>query len=380
MIPFIIIFFVVYIPINFYVFKRGWQGLEKLPIIRPFYTIAFLVITLGYIVTKSTGNLLPPIIYRFFAVAGAFWFAFLLYFILFLVTIDIIRLLESRFHFLPKVIYENYRQTKLVTTGVVVFSVCMIALLGYINKNDITVTNLNFTFPKGEGKAGEINIVMASDLHLSVIEGERSVANIVNKISSLNPDLVLLAGDIIDEKTEILNRERIGESFRKLKPKYGIYAISGNHDYMSSIDSCVNYLKKYNIIFLRDGYVLIDSSIYVIGREDMSVIRFSGKEKRPLEEIMKTTNNSHPKILLDHIPVGLNEAVKNKIDLQLSGHTHEGQMWPFNYITNLVYEISWGYMKKGHTHFYISSGAGLWGPPVRTGSKSEVVSIKIKLI
>ena len=129
---------------------------------------------------------------------------------------------------------------------------------------------------------------------------------------------------------------------------------------------------------LRDNIELVDSSVYIVGREDITMRQFTGKERKPLEQIIQLTEKNYPTILLDHTPVKLEQAEKNVIDLQLSGHTHHGQIWPANIITNLIYELSWGYKKKGDTHIYVTSGAGTWGPPVRTGSKSEIVNIKIK--
>jgi hypothetical protein len=123
---------------------------------------------------------------------------------------------------------------------------------------------------------------------------------------------------------------------------------------------------------------LIDSSFYLIGREDVVMKQFTGKERKTLAEIISAVNSDHPKILLDHTPVKLEQAERNGIDLQFSGHTHHGQIWPANIITNMIYEVSWGYLKKGKTHFYVTSGAGTWGPPVRTGSKSEIVNINVK--
>jgi predicted MPP superfamily phosphohydrolase len=109
--------------------------------------------------------------------------------------------------------------------------------------------------------------------------------------------------------------------------------------------------------------------------------QFTGKERKSLDAMINSINSinsDYPKILLDHTPVRLEQAEKNGIDLQLSGHTHHGQIWPGNIITNMIYEVSWGYLEKGNTKYYVSSGAGTWGPPVRTGSKSEIVNIKIK--
>ncbi len=122
----------------------------------------------------------------------------------------------------------------------------------------------------------------------------------------------------------------------------------------------------------------INDEFYLIGREDREIDRFSSKHRLKLEDILKNTRNDLPKILLDHTPFKLEEAAENNIDLQLSGHTHHGQFFPGNLITKMIYEVSWGYLKKNQTHYYVSCGVGTWGPPVRIGSVSEIVNIKIK--
>ena len=375
---FFTIFFTIYTALNYYIFIRGWQALASLSYLRPYYLIAFILIAYGYVFSKLLYKFLPPLVYDIWLGVGAIWFAFLVYFILLLTGLDIIRLLESFFHFLPKYLYNNYELTKKITAIIIIAVVSLIVFLGNLNKRDITVKNLNLTIPKGNGKLNELNVVMASDLHLSPIDGERLLTKIIDRINSLNPDIVLLAGDIVDDKAEILEQRRIGESFKNLTPKYGIFNINGNHEFINDVEPSVQYAEHLGIKVLRDEYLLIDSSFYVIGREDVVMKQFTGKERKSLEEIISTINSEYPKILLDHTPVKLEQAEKNGIDIQFSGHTHHGQIWPANIITNMIYEISWGYKKKGNTHYYVTSGAGTWGPPVRTGSKSEVVSIKIK--
>jgi predicted MPP superfamily phosphohydrolase len=256
--------------------------------------------------------------------------------------------------------------------------VTLIVFLGNLNKRDITVTTLDLTFPKGDGKLNELNIAFAADLHLSPIDGERLLKRIVEKINSVNPDLILFAGDVVDDKADILKTRGIGESFKLLKPKLGIYNINGNHEFINNVAPSVKFVEDYGIRVLRDRYELVDSSVYIVGREDVVMKQFTGKDRKSLEEIIETAESNYPKILLDHTPTKLEQAVNNGIDLQLSGHTHHGQIWPANIITGLIYELSWGYKKKGNTQFYVTSGAGTWGPPVRTGSKSEIVNIKIR--
>ena len=393
---FFTIFFTVYTALNYYIFIRGWQALHTLPVFKPFYVVFFVIIAYGYVIAKVLYKYLHPLAYDIILGAGAIWFAFLVYFILFLLGLDLIRLLESFFQFLPKYFYNNYELTKKITAIVIIALVSLIVFLGNLNKRDITIKKLEITLPKGSGKLNELNIVMASDLHLSPIDGERLLSKIIDKINSVNPDIILFAGDIVDDKANILKERGIGESFKRLNAKYGIYSITGNHEFINEVEPTVKFMEDYGMKVLRDSYDLVDSSFYVIGREDVAMRQFTGKARKSLEEIVHSINTNEisetsmdhlsgrsstktlPKILLDHTPVKLEQAEQNGIDLQFSGHTHHGQIWPANIITNIIYEVSWGYLKKGNTHYYVTSGAGTWGPPVRTGSKSEIVNIKIK--
>jgi predicted MPP superfamily phosphohydrolase len=375
---FFIIFFTLYTSLNYYVFIRGWQVISHYPILKPVYAVLFIVIAYGYVLSKLLYKFLHLLIYDLLLGVGAVWFAFLVYFLLSILLIDLVRLFDGWFHFLPGYIHNNYEMTKRITAIVVIVLVGSVVFLGNLNKRNIEIRNLEIAIPRGESKIDELNVVMASDIHLSPIDGEKLLAEIVSKMNSLNPDIILLAGDIVDDKASVLDDRKIGESFRKLKSKYGVYSINGNHEFINGVDSCVRYAEKFGIKFLRDNYVLIDSSFYIIGREDKAMPQFTGKQRKSLDEIVKTISTNHPKILLDHTPFKLEQAQQNKIDLQLSGHTHHGQMWPANFITKMIYEVSWGYKKKGNTHYYVSSGVGTWGPPVKTGSSSEIVNIKIK--
>jgi len=200
----------------------------------------------------------------------------------------------------------------------------------------------------------------------------------VDKINSLNPDIVLLPGDVLDEDLAPVIKNNLGANLTKIKSKYGVYAVTGNHEYIGGVEPAVRYLREHSVNVLRDSAVLIDSSFYIIGREDISSRGSSGIKRKPLNKIAAPLDKTKPMIMLDHQPFRLEEAEQNGIDIQISGHTHNGQLWPFNYITQKVYELSWGYKKKGNTHYYVSCGAGTWGPPVKTGNISEIVNIKIK--
>ena len=380
MLIFFTIFFTVYTALNYYIFIRGWQALAAYPFLKPFYIALFILVAYSYIITKVFYRYLHPAVHDVLTWIGSFWFAFFVYFILSIVVIDIIRLIGFQFQLFPQFVTHNYEKVKLITSVVVIILVSLIVIKGYFNTRSINIKTLKIEIPKGSSHLDELNIVMAGDIHLSPINGEKFLADIVEKINKLNPDIILFPGDIVDDKAEVLKRLGIGESFKKLKSKYGVYTSNGNHEFINGVEEADKFMEENGLIVLRDEAVKIDDNFYVVAREDRSSSGFTGMKRKSLEDILSEVDKSYPVILLDHTPSGLDEAKNNSIDLQLSGHTHHGQFFPGNLITNLVYEISWGYLKKENTHYYVTCGAGTWGPPVRNVSKSEIVNIKVKFI
>jgi len=377
---FFIIFFTLYTLINSYVFIRGWQALSYLPFLKPFFVIIFLLLSFSYIFVKLLAEKLPAFIHDPLLWMGSFWFAFLLYFVLILFLIDLMRLLDHFLPFLPVWLSAPTDLIKLYIGTGVTFLVILISTAGFINRTNFKVKTLEISLPKKNSPLTGLNIVMFSDLHLSPINNETFLNKIVKKVNALNPDIILLPGDIVDDKAEILKKNYIGPRFKNLKSKYGIYSSTGNHEFINGVEGSVNFAKEFGVIVLRDEYINIENSFYVVGREDVSKSSFTKQKRKKLNEILSGMPENLPVILLDHTPVKLNEATENKIDLQLSGHTHNGQMFPLNFITNLIYEVSWGYLKKGNTQFYVSSGIGSWGPPVKLASDAEIVNLKIKFI
>lgn len=377
MIIFFLIFFFVYASINFYVFTRGWQSLSSIPTVKPYYLVLFILISLSYLIAKFLVSYLPPFLYEALMWIGSFWFVFMFYFIIAILFIDILRLVNSYTNFFPELIKGNYDTAKLIAAVTVVTLVSIPIIIGHLNTKNINVNEFDLSIPKKESSLTDLNFVFLSDLHLSVINDESFLEKIVDKVNELQPDVVLFGGDIVDDKAKILDRKKIGESFRKIKSKYGVFTCTGNHEYINEIQSSVNWIKQYGIEVIRDEAVEIADRLYLVGREDRSINQFSNRKRKTLNDILSQTKKNLPTILLDHQPLNLEEAQHNGIDLQLSGHAHHGQVFPANLITNLVYELSWGYLKKGDTHYYVTSGVGTWGPPARIGSATEIVNIKI---
>jgi predicted MPP superfamily phosphohydrolase len=310
--------------------------------------------------------------------AGSFWLAAMVYFLFIVILIDIVRLINIFLHFLPENGSANYSDLKLI---VFLFSVLIISLtvsLGYINARNPVINKLELSIQKKAGHIKELNIAMVSDIHLGTIIGADRFNSIVEKINELNPDIVLLAGDIVDEDIQPVIRHNLGETLKNIKSKYGVFGITGNHEYIGGADNAVKYLTEHDVIMLRDTSVKIDNCFYIIGREDRSKRSFTGVQRKSLEELMAEIDKNLPVLVMNHQPFEFDEVVQSGADLHLSGHTHHGQLWPFNYITQKIYEISRGYLKKGNTHFFVSAGAGTWGPPIRLGNRPEIVNMKLK--
>lgn len=374
---FLSIVLTIYFSVNTYIFIRGLQALQTERVIKISLIILFWFVVLCY----PAGRILDRVAITWYSQAftwiGAIWLATMAYFFLSLILIDIVRSVNHFFPFLPEAIKANYDKVKMITLFATCGIVFSVILYGYINAKTPQVTELEISVNKTNAAGKRLNIVAATDIHLGTIISNSRIEHIVEKINSLNPDIVLLPGDVVDEDLAPVIKNNLGETLSKIKAKYGVYAVTGNHEYFGGVEAAVKYLREHGINVLRDSTVLIENSFYLVGREDRSYRTRDGVRRKPLIDLVQNIDKSLPLIIMDHQPFKLEEAEENGVDLQISGHTHNGQLWPFNYITDKVYELSWGYKKKGNTNYYVSCGAGTWGPPIKTGNISEIVNIKI---
>ena len=212
----------------------------------------------------------------------------------------------------------------------------------------------------------EYRIVMLSDLHLGYHNSRSDLAHWVDLINREQPDLILIAGDIIDISVRPLLEEKMAEEFHRLKAP--VYACLGNHEYYSGKPKVQQFYRDANIHLLNDSTTEIDNAIVIIGRDDRT-----NRHRKELHELASLADKSKYTILLDHQPYDLNQAEEAGVDFQLSGHTHRGQVWPISWITDAVYERSWGHHQRGNTQYYVSSGLGIWGGKFRIGTQSEYV-------
>jgi len=378
-IQFVIFFGIViliYSLVNYYIFIHGMRALPVRTNIKNWYPWIFLFLSSSYLIGRFMERVWISPVSSFFTFVGSFWLAFMVYLLLAVLVIDLVRLV---LYFLPQpaLLINHYLDIKKYLFIAVVGITGIVVLIGHINALNPRVKRLDIHIDKKAGQMKTLHIAAASDIHMGTLVGPRRTAKLVRMLNECNADVILLAGDIVDEDLAPVIHNDLGRSLLKLKAPLGVYAITGNHEYIGGAEAAVKYLEEHGIRMLRDTAIEINKSFYLAGRNDRDSKRFSAKERKSLDTVLNGVDRSLPVILMDHQPFSLQQVADAGVDFQLSGHTHHGQLWPFNYITKAIYEVSWGYKRKGNSQFYVSSGYGGWGPPVRTGNRPEILDIYI---
>lgn len=372
------IFFTVYGLVNFYIGLHARHLLRTAGLaVGPWlFWPLFWLVALSYILSRFLNGRLPELLYHPLHMTGAYWLAIMLYLFLILLPVDLVRLANHFFRFLPG--GEAGLRLGLITGFLVILTVLGLVGFGAWNARRPVVTRYDITIDKPLGGIDELNIVLVSDIHLGTIVNGKMLTGLVKKVNELEPDLILLAGDILDEDLGAFVKRNMDAELGRLRAPLGVFAVPGNHEYIGGeLAEFVEHMESAGITMLIDRAVKVADSFYVIGRDDLAGRRFTGKNRAPLADLVTDLDPGLPRILIDHQPYGLEEAEAAGIDLQVSGHTHRGQLWPSHLITGLIYELDYGYLRKGSTNYIVSSGYGTWGPPVRVGSRAELVLIRV---
>lgn len=397
---------------NVYIFIRGWQGISALlPLfhcskgISVGVKILFTLVVWGsaaslFIALFSRDAALPVWLQGGMYNIGSIWLVFTLYMVLALLAVDILRIF---------IWHQPLREFGFVAAFAFTFGVL---LYGYINYRNPKVEELNIDLESGEASKGagnlagrdnlsgrkKVRIVAISDVHLGFATQKKHLQRYVEKINSLSPDIILIAGDLIDNSIRPVEQQRMQEELGMLRAPGGIYMVPGNHEYISGIADVEAFLQKTPVVLLRDSVVMHPCGIALAGRDDrsnrgrLSVEELLGKVAvaGSTGEIDKAGRVAEagevgqsgeagdvPVILLDHQPYEIAHKDSLGIALQFSGHTHRGQVWPMSILVDRMYEQSHGWRKWNNSHVIVSSGLSLWGPPFRIGTDSDLWVINL---
>lgn len=299
---------------------------------------------------------------------GTSWMIAFLYIFILVVFADIFKIINHYAHFIDKDtirgVFHNNTLTSVIGFGIIAVTL-FFGNLQYHNKKRSHVVI------KSDKIERPVRIVGISDLHLGYTISKRELSKWVELVNAEKPDLVLIAGDVINNQLRPLLHNSLDKELRKISAPLGVYACTGNHEYISGIKNSTDFYLRAGITLLRDSAVQVNG-LTIIGRED-----YSYKKRKALSELTKDIDKETFSILLNHQPYDLDETVREGIDFQFSGHTHRGQVFPASLIADRVFELSQGHLQKENTHFYVSSGLGIWGGKIRIGTRSEYLVLDL---
>ena len=371
----LIVALIIHLTLNILVFLKGWDVFKTRKVLRTPWAVIFSFELIVYLVGFVFFRHLPPEIVHPIRMMGTTWMLFLLYLGGLVLIFDFLYLVFRRQLTRPKTLLNQSKKLKLTAFLSSMALVIFVLYYGGYKFNNPTVQQVNIDVNKPAAKPDSVRIAMIGDLHFGYLINRDDARRMVDLIMAQKPDLILFVGDILDSRIAPVREQKINEELRRLHAPLGVYSCTGNHEYRFEAEEKIEYLNNAGIKMLRDSAVLIDSSFYVVGREDFVVphrLTLSPLLQRQHVDMRK------PVIVLNHSPHDLDEEVNAGADIALYGHTHHGQAFPGNIATQLVFEVAHGYKKKGNTHVYVTSGLGLVGPQYRIGTVSEVVVLNVK--
>ena len=349
---------------HIFIFYIGWNIWIWLYISFDFRNLLLLIILIlflayTYLIARFTHLISLKVI-------GAYWIGFLQYALLLFPIANILVFILG---------FTNIEHNTLISLvgTLVAITLIFIFLFGLYQAYSTVVRKFSITIAKPMENRKNLRIAMASDMHFGLLSGLNHVRRLVRNMNEIKPDLILLPGDVIDDHPKIFIQKKMGEIMKEMSAPLGVYGVLGNHEYYGkAIPAYIEEMDRINIRILQDSFIIIEDQIIIIGRKDKT-----DQNRASIETLMKSVDKTKLIIMMDHQPFELNQAFDNGVDILLSGHTHRGQMAPNHLITKKIYELDWGYKQKRQLHTFVSSGFGFWGPPLRIGSRSEIVQIDV---
>jgi predicted MPP superfamily phosphohydrolase len=364
--------FIIYSGGNIFLYFRGQEVMAGL-MGGTLYTILFILLALSFIAGKILERSYSSLTSDILNIIGGFWLSFMLYSIMIIILADL-SVLILRVSGLVSADYAGKARegTFLFASGLSV----LLTAAGFINTLFPLVRKYEINIA---GKAGveSLRIAAVSDIHLGSVIGKRSMRVLSRMLDKISPDMLLFLGDIVDgEINPVLRNDLLGSLRVPDGVKY-TFAITGNHEYIGNSSQTLPYIESKGIRLLVDEVTRLDEGIVLVGRKDRDAMRFTGESRKSLDELLRDVDHEMPVIVMDHQPPMKKENNLSGFDLMLSGHTHNGQVWPLNHLTASLYRIIHGHRQIDGSHYIVSSGFGSWGPRVRIGSRPEVLDITL---
>lgn len=322
---------------------------------------------------------------------STYWIGIMLYSLLYVVLFDLLRLIAKHTKLKNTLLFSR---GSVISIGSVVVA-CAVAtcLYGIFNARNIKVNEYSVTVNKSCGSDKHLKAVLVADLHMGYAIGVNHITNMVEKINQQDADIVIIAGDIFDNSYDGMDDpEGIKAQLKSIKSKYGVYAVYGNHDIDEKIlmgftfdwgrkqlhsEKMTNFMKECNIKLINDESVLINDEFYLVGRRDTDKPGTEDGTRAEISELTKDLDKTKPIFVLSHEPDELQKTADAGADIDFSGHTHDGQLFPGNLTIGLFWENPCGMIKKDNMYSIVTSGVGVYGTFMRVGTDAEICSVDI---
>jgi hypothetical protein len=371
----------VYALSGYYLYRRGAQAFSlESRRARRWFGLTIGVLYASYFIGAFGARWLGVTAFIVPITVGAWTLSIALYSFLALLLVDLGRLLLRKPIREKRGVFADYDKFKRALGWTVAALAVGVTAYGHANMRTIETVELALETPKRHAQREELRIVFFSDSHFDLIRGPRFARDVVEAIRAAKPDVVIMGGDLIDAPLEQLEACGVAAELRKLEAPLGVYGIFGNHEYIVGEEAAEKVFGAVGMIEIRDTAFVLDSTISILARDDLAKLRTTGVTRAPLEELLLRLDRRYPTLLLDHQPFGLEKTAEAGIDFQLSGHTHNGQLFPGNLIAALAYRVAHGVEKIGETTVIVSSGVGSWGPPIKVGARSEIIVLTITFV
>jgi uncharacterized protein len=352
-----------------YLFIRIWQLFIPAGK-RMLFVVTFLAIFAIYPLSNFIGEGSEGIFAKILSAAANYLLPFFLYVFLLVLLTDLLLLINLAIRVVPKErVRDRSKMAKVFY--LIIFLALIIVIAGIINFNTIRRSEYRITVPGRSSQLKTLRIAFVSDFHLQEGVPVRFVGQFVKEIAAIKPDIMIFGGDIVEGDREGEKMVEFEKLLNSISTKYGVYGVLGNHEHYSRQEQG-SFFRRSGIEILTDTVIIKDHLFALAGRNDSHT-----RSRKSAEEVVAMAPDSLPLIMADHRPTEIDAISKTKTDVVLSGHTHHGQLFPINLITQKVYRLSYGHLKEGNTHFFVSSGIRLWGFPVRTTAKSEIMVVEV---
>lgn len=381
----------VYILLNMYLARwvLRWTGACHHLCGTKAFRAAFIVLYALVASAPLTGFLVqsPYPLRQFLRQVGNYWFGWMLYLVLAVLAVELALVVIRRVRGKD---FEQMQQVRRVRGGIALVLVCAVSFYGMAQAKRLYVTDYDVTL---QGAGEDMTVALLADLHLGYSTDPAYIEQAVAAINNMQPDLVVIAGDIFDNEYEAVPEpERIAAALASLDSTYGTYACWGNHDLSEPIlagftwdtadenkndPRMTEFLEKSNVTLLEDRAVVLPNGVQLVGRCDPARSKKLADERLSPAELIEALDATRPIFVIDHQPKELEALAQAGVDLDLSGHTHDGQLFPGNLLMRLLWGNACGQEQVGEMTSIVTSGLGVWGPDMRVGTRSEVVCISV---